>query len=351
MSKRLPLLDATRGLLSIGVASYHASRYAWDPSGRAQGDMDYLWVAIHTIGVILVPLFYWMSGFVIALTVLDSTKRNYTGLTFLVRRLCRVTPLWWISIVFSVLVELIFDFKHGSHIRLPNWVDIVTNLSYLNFVLGRDSMNFPGYSLCLEIQMYVLTYVILTIGTKLGRFRKFSVTPVLFLTTAVMCNIFSHQVDGLAWLTSSWPWFSLGYLSYLRVMRLVSSDLTVCGAINLALQSITTSLDHVNFTPLVAIFVVVAISECDVEHSIWKIGKPLQFLGVVSFTLYLLHIKFVAHGITFDKARVYLGLHPNFTFFILVLLPLLLAIAITPLMNRIDKFLMAKLFPPVNKLA
>jgi hypothetical protein len=28
----------------------------------------------------------------------------------------------------------------------------------------------------------------------------------------------------------------------------------------------------------------------------------------------------------------------------LVLLPLLLAIAITPLMNRIDKFLMAKLF-------
>jgi hypothetical protein len=61
------------------------------------------------------------------------------------------------------------------------------------------------------------------------------------------------------------------------------------------------------------------------------------------------HIKFVAHGITVDKARAYLGLHPNFTFFILVLLPLLLAIAITPLMNRIDKFLMAKLFPRANK--
>jgi len=351
MSKRIPLLDAARGLLSLGVASFHASRYAWDPSGRAHGDMHYLWVAIHTLSVILVPLFYCISGFVIAFTVVDSPNRKCTGLTFLVRRLCRVTPLWWISIIFSVLVEVVFDVKHGSGLRLPNWLDIVTNLTYLNFVLGRDSLNFPGYSLCLEIQMYVLTYIILTIGTTLGRFRKVTTIPVLFLTTEIMCNILSPQVDGLAWLTSSWPWFSLGYLSYLRVMRQISSDWTVCAANALALQSITTSWDHVNFTTLVAIFVVVAISELDTEHSIWNFGKSLQSLGVLSFPLYLLHIKFVAHGITFDKARAYLGLHPNFTFFILVLLPLLLSIAITPLMNRIDKFLMAKLFPQVNKQA
>ena len=349
MDKRIPLLDAARGLLSVGVVSYHASRYAWDPSGRAHGNMDYIWIIIHTLSVIMVPLFYWMSGFVIALTVLSSSNRNKVGLTFLARRLCRVTPLWWISILFSVCVEVVFDFKHGSLPKIPSWMDIVTNLTYLNFVLGRDSLNFPGYSLCLEVQMYVLTYVILAVGTAIGASGKYSPIPTLILTSAVLCKTISSQVDGLAWLTSSWPWFSLGYICYLRVKSQVTSDWTLCCAISLALKTMVTSLDRGGFTTLIAIFTVVAISEYDLDYPIWKLGKSLHYLGVLSFPLYLLHIKFVAHGITFDKARAYLGLHPNFTFFTLVLLPLLLAMAITPLMNRIDKFLMARLFPRANK--
>jgi peptidoglycan/LPS O-acetylase OafA/YrhL len=293
----------------------------------------------------MVPLFYWMSGFVIALTVLSSSKRNKLGLTFLARRLCRITPLWWISILFSICVEVVFDFKHGSHPKIPNWMDIFTNLTFLNFVLGRDSLNFPGYSLCLEVQMYVLTYGILAVGTTIGASGKFSPIPTLILTSAVLCNTISSQVDGLAWLTSSWPWFSLGFLCYLRVKRQVTSDWTLCGANALAMKTIATSFDRGCFTTLTAIFTVVAISEYDLDYPIWKLGKGLQYLGVLSFPLYLLHIKFVAHGITFDKARAYLGLHPNATFFMLVLLPLLLAVAITPLMNRIDSYLMAKLFP------
>jgi peptidoglycan/LPS O-acetylase OafA/YrhL len=97
------------------------------------------------------------------------------------------------------------------------------------------------------------------------------------------------------------------------------------------------------------ITVFVCLSEIQIGHRFWYAGKVFAYLGTISFPLYLLHIKFVAHAITFDKARQFLGLPPDSTFYIIMTLPLLLAIAITPLMNRIDKFLMAKLFP--NKVA
>jgi peptidoglycan/LPS O-acetylase OafA/YrhL len=108
---------------------------------------------------------------------------------------------------------------------------------------------------------------------------------------------------------------------------------------------IMSSADDRLWVSLAAITVFIGLSEIEIGHRFWYAGRVFVYLGTISFPLYLLHIKFVAHAITFDKARQFLGLPPNATFFIIVILPLLLAIGITPLMNRIDKFLMAKLFP------
>ena len=111
------------------------------------------------------------------------------------------------------------------------------------------------------------------------------------------------------------------------------------------LITMTSKLDERWIVTASALFAFTLLGELDINHQMWKVGRTFRHLGAISFPLYLLHIKFVAHAITFDKARVYLGLPANATFFIIVLLPILLAIAVTPLMNRVDKFLMSKLFP------
>ena len=344
-TNRIALLDALRGVTAIGVAAFHAFGFRWQGDVENQYNMPILGIFIHYWSIILVPTFYWISGFVVSYT--SSDRFNVSGIdwSFLLRRFIKVTPIWWISIVFSVVFEAAFDLKHGSNIRWPSLVDVVANATFLNFVFDIDSLNYPGYSLCLEVQMYVLTFIIFTIGNNFSSTVRNFILPIQVLICGLLCSFLNKNVDGLAWLTSSFPWFALGFLCHLRSNRLISSDWTVCSAISMILSTMSSKLDDRWFVTISAVIAFSLLGELDINHQVWKVGRRLRHLGSISFPLYLLHIKFVAHAITFDKARAYLGLPPNATFFLIVLLPLLLAIAITPLMNSIDKLLMSKLFP------
>ena len=342
---RIVILDALRGITAIGVAAFHAYGFTWDRSVRSQYSLDMLGTLLHFCSVILVPSFYWLSGFVIAFSQSNGVHDTKSGLSFLTRRLVRVTPMWWISILFSIVFELVFDLKHNAPVRLPTLTQVVANATYSNFIFGIDSLNFPGYSLCLEVQMYALLTLILTLSIFIQKHLTIEISHWLILGCSIVSVIVSPNIQGLSWLFISWPWFALGYFSYLRANRMVSSDWTLACALPMLLSLLLSAQDDRLWVTVTTITVFVCLSEIQIGHRFWYMGKVLTYLGTISFPLYLLHIKFVAHAITFDKARQFLGLPTNATFFIIVILPLLLAIAITPLMNRIDKLLMAKLFP------
>ena len=93
-----------------------------------------------------------------------------------------------------------------------------------------------------------------------------------------------------------------------------------------------------------ALLLIAVLSYQALDAKVWQYGGSLKWLGDISYAYFLFHMQFNLHahylaGIT-DK----LGLPIITVYITTVLLPLLLAVAITPLMNRIDKFLMAKLF-------
>jgi peptidoglycan/LPS O-acetylase OafA/YrhL len=349
-SNRLPLIDSTRGLLSLGVASFHASMYAWDPNGHLQGDMFQLWNFLRFGNAVRVPLFFCISGFVLtlALSKLPPTCTSYW--TFFLRRLTSITPMWWISIAFGILVEYCFSIKHRSAFLFPALDTLICNMAYLNKVLSKPSLNYAGYTLCIEVQLYIVI-TLLAIITLIAKSVRHTASSTLLVASSIFANAHSLQFDNSTWLIGFWPWFAIGSLCYLRTQKHISREFMTASVLSFGLsQSRNPDIER-GLLITSTIIVIYGLSEFDLTSKIWNIGRQFTFLSRYSFALFLLHIKFVSHGITFDKARAYLGLHPNFTFFILVLLPLLLAIAITPVMNRIDKFLMAKLFPPVKKLA
>jgi peptidoglycan/LPS O-acetylase OafA/YrhL len=78
---------------------------------------------------------------------------------------------------------------------------------------------------------------------------------------------------------------------------------------------------------------------------VWQQGHSLRNLAKVSYAWFLTHILVVRHSHYIQVVLTKLHIPVPVTYFLVILLSLLLAITITPLMNRIDKFLMAKLFP------
>jgi peptidoglycan/LPS O-acetylase OafA/YrhL len=77
---------------------------------------------------------------------------------------------------------------------------------------------------------------------------------------------------------------------------------------------------------------------------VWQQGQSLRNLAKVSYVWFLTHILIVRHSHYIQVVLTKLRIPVPVTYFLVVFLSLLLAMAITPLMNRIDRFLMAKLF-------
>ena len=312
--------------------------------------MFQLWNFLRFGNAVRVPLFFCISGFVLtlALSKLPPTCTSYW--TFFLRRLTSITPMWWISIAFGILVEYCFSIKHQSQFLFPTFDTVVCNMAYLYKILSKPSLNYAGYTLCIEVQIYIVITILGLISLYAKQVKNY-INSTLLVASLIFANAQSLLFDNSTWLVGFWPWYAIGSLCYLRTQKLISREFMTASVLSFGLsQSRNPDIER-GLLITSTIFVIYGLSEFDLTSKIWNMGRQFTFLSRYSFALFLLHIKFVAHGITFDKARAYLGLHPNFTFFILVLLPLLLAIAITPLMNRIDKFLMAKLFPQVNKQA
>lgn len=91
-SSRLDFLDAIRGYAALAVFLGHAGLALW-PAFR---EFDFSRFAIGNFGVIL---FFLCSGFIIPV----SLERQGSLRRFWLRRLCRLFPLYWFSIIACVL--------------------------------------------------------------------------------------------------------------------------------------------------------------------------------------------------------------------------------------------------------
>jgi peptidoglycan/LPS O-acetylase OafA/YrhL len=74
-------------------------------------------------------------------------------------------------------------------------------------------------------------------------------------------------------------------------------------------------------------------------------GKSLTFLGDLSYPYYLLHMPFVRHSNLFATFFEKLHLPFWFAYPVVVILPMAFACISKRMLDRIDKFLMATLFP------
>lgn len=286
MSNRLQHLDGLRGLAILLVVLFHA--YArWStlmPYGA-----DYAELPVVKFGWLGVQLFFLISGFVILMTLERCPGRG----PFLVRRWLRLFPA---MLLVSALVYGSASLFHARPAGMPRLVDLLPGLTFIepdwwSRVLRTQVEPLEGafWSLFVEFKFYVIAAAIyywrgrnplllaLSAAYALDLLARWGALPAPLLS---LCKHLSLEHFG---------WFAAGAAFYVHVREQQRRWFGL--GLALAVLSALT-LERSDMPTRIAALAVVLVFAAAIRWPLLQraLATPaLQFLGFVSYPLYLLH--------------------------------------------------------------
>ncbi len=166
---RIVVLDIVRFVAALSVVCYH---YISRHGSNAFPLMD----EFTKYGYLGVPLFFIISGYVIALSA-----DNRTCMQFGVSRFVRLYPALWIGIIFTVTIVTLFTDKQYSLLQ------VLANCTLLNEYLGFQDVDVVYWTLKVELKFYACIFLLLLFGV----FHRYRSWLSIWLALTVL-----HAVSG-----------------------------------------------------------------------------------------------------------------------------------------------------------
>ena len=340
----IPLLDAIRGLAVLGIVLTHSYHASWISDRYNNSSLSSLGPIVPSLNV-GVPVLFWVSGFVIMLVLRSHLLANRRIWEFYYRRIIRLTPTWWFGIAFSLAVSASTAALHHQNPRGMSPIEWLTNLTYTPFIFKQYTEVGVGWTLFIEVQLYLAIIAIVYIVKRFATNNIHGVLAAVLMLTGLASVFFGNRLDTGTWFTSSWAWFALGSLNYLSSYKLTGAWYPIALAAGMLATQPWTALTHLSVLTILILLAITIAFHPAVGQRHFQLGKSLTFLGDISYPYYLLHMPFVRHSNLF--ATVFERLHLPFwlAYPAVVLLPMAFAYIAKRWLDRVDKFLMSKLFP------
>jgi exopolysaccharide production protein ExoZ len=299
-TRHIETVDAARGLLAIGVMTYHVLGY------------EHL-IALEQIGYYAVHAFFVISGFSLYYTYRDRMTDSVAVRSYLIRRFFRLGPLYILLLVINGIVSRV----------LPSPLRLASNVSLLfGFANpGTSSLVTGGWSIGIEMVFYLLLPVILAVAG--GSLRRMAiVAAVVSLLQILFVNSVLGgfaEMSGEAWSAYVQPLSFAGYFVagcllaevFRRAPALKGSPVAwgVCAvAIVPFFFSPTTPIEMltgwIGLGLSLAVCLFVAGAVWLPEPRVALLATVARWLGAVSYAVYLLHpivyqmVDKAAHGPT-----------------------------------------------------
>lgn len=297
-AQRYSTVDGLRGIAALSVALYHIH-------GPAFKDIESipttLLSSIFQFGYLGVPIFFVISGFVIAATINPGEVTfKYIG-KFIVKRATRLDPPYWLSIALDIfLIYLTIQLFHiASH--LPSIPQVISHLFYLQNLLGYGDIAANYYTLCFEVQFYIFFGLVFAVGGKLRNlfsdqlytiFIVFAFGITTLYSLLITANVAVNPIAGL--FLSHWYLFMLGAACYwTSITRSISKHVFFVYCIlafALFLFDVGDRLHH-SLNTLAALLTALLLYAAATKNkmSTWLSSRPLLYFGSISYSLYLFH--------------------------------------------------------------
>lgn len=292
---RLLFIDGLRGIAAMLVVLYHFYGHV---RGSVESWIPSLISAVFSHGYLGVPIFFVLSGYVITQNVgLRPVSFGFLG-RFALRRSIRLDPPYWAAIIVSIslgfLAKAIFPDLEKTP---PSIQQLIAHVFYAQNLLGYGDIVEVFWTLCLEVQFYLFLVLLFMASQLLTRSEN-------------ICGVLQSKPFWFAWLllvgasildfVGLFPWPISGL--FLPYWYAFAAGSVTCWALGgsapvrywfLTLGTITIGLTANHNWPTIAATVVTAAAllfagKTD-RMSTWLSGSILQFLGRISYSLYLFH--------------------------------------------------------------
>jgi peptidoglycan/LPS O-acetylase OafA/YrhL len=292
-SRRFLALDSLRGFAALGVVFFHVQG-ALDRA--PQPWMPNILSHLFRFGYFGVDVFFVLSGFVIAYSVRDgSWTLGYLG-RFTLKRALRLDPPYWTAIALELaLIFAGLRFFPSLGTPVPSVAQIVAHLFYLQDLLGYGDISVIFWTLCYEVQFYLTLIGILVIwrmldgriGRQASRITVVVIFAALFIASVAVNNGLLTGVDfGVA--LSRWFEFFSGALAWWVVAGVVPARVLIVAWL-VSVVPAAGRQSVIQFAIILAVTLTCMLSAARPEIDRWFGWRPIQFLGAISYSLYLYH--------------------------------------------------------------
>jgi len=290
---RFRTIDGLRGIAALAVVLYHlneAARITFDP--WLPGWL--VWVLKQ--GFLGVDIFFVLSGFVIAYSIRDAQPSGaYLG-RFALRRSIRLDPPYWAAIALEIGVQWVAIRLALSDEPLPSIPQLLAHFVYLQNLLGLGDIVNIFWTLCFEIQFYLMLVSMLVVRERLRVHLGERATSYMSSVALALLFVLSVGVrfeiaglschPGLALIR--WYQFFMG-----ACVWWVASGAVRPGVVVGTWATLVAAIAWKGAPPQQAIPIVISgliwwSYRRDRMATLFS-GRALQFLGAISYSLYLFH--------------------------------------------------------------
>lgn len=251
-----------RGLAALGVVFCHFG-FALTNYPALSSTFNY--------GQIGVPVFFFISGFIIVYALEQSGYKPDQFFTFLIKRSIRIDPPYWVVIAFYIILGYFLNHL-ASYRGKPFQFDLGQLVAHLFYVVPFTQYTFYDHifwTLCVEFQFYILIGLLYFLSSN-------KAYRTIFLIAFGAVNVFHFSNNNLIFNYSSA--FALGI-----AFMIFCNDRTRLNAILPALFICVAAYTLGITTAIVLLICCFAVMLVNMEV------KPLYFLGNISYSLYLTH--------------------------------------------------------------
>jgi peptidoglycan/LPS O-acetylase OafA/YrhL len=296
---RFAFVDGLRGLAALSIVVFHIWWYEPDPYPaleQAHWLFDVAFLGLRGgVQVLLV-----ISGFVIAYTLRRVWFTPGEVWSFIGRRLVRLVPAYWVALGFVMLVEAaclgLWDLPSPNDGQL-SILRTATHLAFLQDIFDQDALGAGMWTLCIEMQFYFTAILGWGLAQRLfprpvaGEPRPVDWGLMALFSPLAITSLFHWRA-----LESTDPWvthylwmFFLGMATWWtldQTLPLAAFIVVVSiGGVDLVLNA------EWRFWNAVALMTALAIFTAGHRGKlhVWLDWWPLQYLGRISYSLYLIH--------------------------------------------------------------
>lgn len=287
-SERFYHIDLLRFLAAISVVLYHYTFRGFAADDLSLIEFPHL-AEVFQYGYLGVDLFFMISGFVILLSVQGKTLAN-----FVLARMLRLYPAFWVCVTLTSLFILIFADDRFAFTT----TQYLVNLSMLSGVFYVPYIDGVYWTLLVEIKFYFLVALLLLF--RLMRGLVYALSAWLLYAWLAPSQGFAEKLN--FFLIPEWAaYFISGALFYLIYKEgpSLAKVLALIGAYGLAISNANHSLHQLNsiyaatLNPY-CVSLIISVFYLVMAMIAFRKGAQINqqsflYLGALTYPLYLIH--------------------------------------------------------------